>query len=108
MGNEKMPYDSLERFRVGSDPGLLHDRYDHARVGSLGGKTAIPADDAADFRTNFPGVLQGGNQIRTNILFLVPSTDGKHKKHIVFSEIAGLEPFHEHTRPAVIIGAGGE
>src|SRR5208337_4698112 len=35
-------------------------------------------------------------------------TDGKHKKHIVFPEIAGLEPFHEHTRPAVIIGAGSE
>src|SRR5262249_48909654 len=66
----------------------------------------------ADNPQNLPpylfDILQGRNQIRTDVFLQAASTDREDQDGVFFAHSAATKPLHKNGGPAIVIGPGGQ
>jgi len=75
-----MPDDALKSFGVRCNRGIIYYRNYNTAVGNPGGVTTVFTDNSQYFGVYLFSIFQRADQIDTDILFLVPSADGKNKR----------------------------
>src|SRR4030067_3143482 len=86
----------------------VYRRDDHTGIGFEGRETSVSSDNAEDFRLHLLGIFHGAYEVRTNILFEVPTAHGKNKNAIVSIQPALSQPVNKDSLPAIIVYPGGE
>ena len=77
-----MPDDALKRLGMGRRVLRIDGRNHHAGVGCLGRESAVAANDADDLRPHFFRILQGGNEVRADVLLEVAAAHGKDQQQV--------------------------
>ena len=91
MGNEKMPNDRLEGFRMRSDVLRIHRRNDAARVSYFGRVSAVSSHDSQNGCPHLFRVLEGRYEVRTDVLLQAPSPT---EKTMTASSVRSRLPFN--------------
>src|SRR5215475_14908706 len=75
MRDEQMPYHSLKRFRVRSDPAGIDHRNDHACVCDFSCVAAIPSNNPHDFCAGRFRISEGSDNVRTDVALQISSAN---------------------------------
>src|SRR5215813_10763777 len=104
MCDEQMPDHRLKGLRMRCHSIGIDGRHNHDGVADFRGVATVSADDTKHLRPNLLGVLQGTDEIWTDVLYEVAAADRKDEQRVNRLEPADLQPFSEHCFPAFVIG----
>ena len=95
MRHQEMPEHGLKCLGVRRDRVGVDRRHDHAGVRDFGGIPAVTCYDAQYFGADSLRVLKCEREVGTDVLFEIPTADGKHEERVGCREPAHLEPLDE-------------
>src|SRR5579863_10160317 len=103
-----MPDDRLEGLGMRCNAGRIDGRNDYRSIRQPCGIAAIAAEDAYDFGTYRPGMLDCCYQVRTDIPVNIAASHRQYKHGILAAESADFEPADEAAFPSLVVDASGE
>src|SRR5262249_6828000 len=83
-------------------------RHKNARIRRLSSIAAVASDDPGDTGADSFGVLNGGDQVRTDLFFQIAAAHGEDQQGIGIAKAADAQPVLEDAGPAFVVGAGGQ
>ena len=86
MGHQEVPEHGAEALGVRGDVVEEERRDDDARLGELGGRTAVATDDPVDPRSAGARQLEGADDVGGDVLCGVATTHGEHEQGVVLAE----------------------